>query len=149
MLALGGESVGEPLIKSLWLARLPSGTQSVLAAINENLTHLATIADKIHDLNPHSSVNMVHALASNNNPQYVEMQTQIAQLTKQVQELSSMIQKQDRARRRKNYFRRSRGRSNSRTRYKEAKNGVCFYHVDFGLKAKKCKSPCTYREAEN
>ncbi|GFT14640.1 histone-lysine N-methyltransferase SETMAR [Trichonephila clavipes] len=45
-----GDNVGEPLLKSLWLGRLPNGTQKILPALNENLDQLATVADKINDL---------------------------------------------------------------------------------------------------
>ncbi|GFW80494.1 retrovirus-related Pol polyprotein from transposon opus [Trichonephila clavipes] len=50
MRSLAGDNVGEPILKSLWLGRLPNGTQIILAALNENLDQLATVADKINDL---------------------------------------------------------------------------------------------------
>ncbi|GFT13552.1 uncharacterized protein TNCV_3830331 [Trichonephila clavipes] len=50
MRSLAGDNDGEPLLKSLWLGRLPNGTQTILAALNENLDQLATVADKINDL---------------------------------------------------------------------------------------------------
>ncbi|GFW10444.1 retrovirus-related Pol polyprotein from transposon 297 [Trichonephila clavipes] len=50
MRSFAGDNVGEPLLKSLWLGRLPNGTLTILAALNENLDQLATVADKINDL---------------------------------------------------------------------------------------------------
>ncbi|GFX89643.1 retrovirus-related Pol polyprotein from transposon 297 [Trichonephila clavipes] len=45
MRSIAGDNVGEPLMKSLWL-----GKETILAALNENLDQLATVADKINDL---------------------------------------------------------------------------------------------------
>ncbi|GFV88659.1 hypothetical protein TNCV_1593791 [Trichonephila clavipes] len=50
MRCLVADNVGEPLLKSLWLGRLPNGTPTILAALNENIDQLATVADKINDL---------------------------------------------------------------------------------------------------
>ncbi|XP_054720158.1 LOW QUALITY PROTEIN: uncharacterized protein LOC129229806 [Uloborus diversus] len=82
MRTLGGDSVGEPLVKSLWLGRLPSGIQSLLAVLNEDLTQLASIADKIHDLMPQASISAAHVSSA---PQNLALQVQIDQLTQQVQ----------------------------------------------------------------
>ncbi|XP_054720210.1 LOW QUALITY PROTEIN: uncharacterized protein LOC129229859 [Uloborus diversus] len=74
MRTLGGDSVGEPLLKSLWFGRLPSGTQSILAALNEDLTQLTSIADKIHDLTPQASISAAHVSLA---PQNIAFQVQI------------------------------------------------------------------------
>ncbi|GFS60695.1 hypothetical protein TNCV_5074001 [Trichonephila clavipes] len=50
MRSLARDNVGESLLKSLWLGRLPNGTQTILAALNEKFDQLATVADKINDL---------------------------------------------------------------------------------------------------
>ncbi|GFV20564.1 uncharacterized protein TNCV_776101 [Trichonephila clavipes] len=59
--SLVGDNVGEPLLKSLRLGRLPNGTQTILAALNENLDQLATVADKINDLTFPQGINSVAA----------------------------------------------------------------------------------------
>ncbi|GFV92957.1 retrovirus-related Pol polyprotein from transposon 412 [Trichonephila clavipes] len=59
MRSLAGDNVGEPLLKSLWLGRLPNGTQTILAALNESLDQLATVADKINDLTFSPGINSV------------------------------------------------------------------------------------------
>ncbi|GFU04180.1 transposon Ty3-I Gag-Pol polyprotein [Trichonephila clavipes] len=61
MRSLAGDNVGEPLLKSLWLGRLPNGTQTILAALNENLDQLATVADTINDLTFSQGINSVAA----------------------------------------------------------------------------------------
>ncbi|GFT64459.1 uncharacterized protein NPIL_130391 [Nephila pilipes] len=42
MRSLVGDNAGEPLLKSLWLGRLPNGKQIILVALNWNLDQLAT-----------------------------------------------------------------------------------------------------------
>ncbi|GFU40358.1 uncharacterized protein TNCV_4255391 [Trichonephila clavipes] len=61
MRSLAGDNVGEPLLKSLWLGRMPNGTQTILAALNENLDQLATVAYKINDLTFSQGINSVAA----------------------------------------------------------------------------------------
>ncbi|GFT05715.1 uncharacterized protein NPIL_436671 [Nephila pilipes] len=90
MRSLAGDSVGEPLLKSLWLGRLPNGTQTILAALNESLDQLALIADKINDLTFLQGINSV-AATSNHNTEHVEQQ--IVQLTQQVNELTSFMKR--------------------------------------------------------
>lgn len=67
MRSLAGDSVSEPLLMPLWLSRLPATTQSVLAILNENLSTLATVTDKIHDLagNNHNGINVVSSTPLN------------------------------------------------------------------------------------
>ncbi|GFV20549.1 retrovirus-related Pol polyprotein from transposon 297 [Trichonephila clavipes] len=62
-----GDNVGEPLLKSLWLGRLPNGTQTIIAALNENLDQLATVADKINDLTFSQGINSVAATSEKKN----------------------------------------------------------------------------------
>ncbi|GFW83532.1 hypothetical protein TNCV_4590331 [Trichonephila clavipes] len=67
MRSLAGDNVGEPLLKSLWLGRLPNGTQIILAAFNEILDQLAAVADKINDLTFSQGINLVAATSKKNN----------------------------------------------------------------------------------
>lgn len=151
MRSLAGEAVGETLLKSLWLARLPTHMQGILAALNENLTQLASTADKINELPVCYSVNAASSQPpSTSQPSFLEQQ--ISALTKQVQELSSIVHKQSHSRDRyQNSHNRnrspSRNRHHSRNRqYKEPSNDMCFYHTNFGSKARKCSPGCKFSE---
>ncbi|GFQ77432.1 uncharacterized protein TNCT_347091 [Trichonephila clavata] len=66
MKALAGDTVDEPLLKSLWLGRLPNYTQTILTALKEYLAGLASVADKINDLANHSNINCVTPQTSDN-----------------------------------------------------------------------------------
>ncbi|XP_067128371.1 uncharacterized protein [Centruroides vittatus] len=150
MRALAGETVGEPLLKSLWLSRLPANTQSILAALSEELPKLATIADKISDLTITQSVNSASSQQLTH-PSSLELQ--IEQLTKQVTELLAIVHR-ERSRERNNtrpsYDTRKRSQSRGRyRRFKEPTNNQCFYHTNFGVRARKCMPPCSFQAVGN
>lgn len=149
MRALAGNAVGEPLLKSLWLARLPTTTRSIVGALSEGLTQLATVADKIHDLAVPPQINEAscsHIAPPQNSP----LEMQIAQLTQKVSELSAIVHQRSRSRERlNNHNRWNRSRSNSRKRLKEPENNLCFYHTNFGARARKCNAPCSFQNQGN
>lgn len=145
MRTLAGDTVGDPLLKSLWLNRLPSGTQTILAALNEDLTGLAAVADKISDLTNNSQINLVHSVNPSPapDPRINQLEQQIAHLTTMISELRT--QRRPRSRSRTNSFKRYSSRDRSKN-YKEPENGNCFYHTNFGKHAKRCKSPCAFSQ---
>ncbi|XP_035228620.1 uncharacterized protein LOC118200760 [Stegodyphus dumicola] len=144
---LAGETIGGPLLKSLWISRLPQNTQSILAALSDDLPKLAVVADKITDLTTLPHINS--AATASTSP----IEQQVAKLTKQVNELSLALKNsRERSYERRDYSKRNsrRNRSSGRYRqYKELCNNICFYHTNFGSKARKCVSPCNFRQSEN
>nr|XP_042911820.1 uncharacterized protein LOC122272333 [Parasteatoda tepidariorum] len=150
MRSLAGENVGETLLKSLWLSRLPATSQSILAALTEDLNNLATVADKISDI---AGVQQVNSCTSQTPPSS-QLEQQIAQLSKQLSELTTFVHSRGRDRSRGRADDRNDHRSKSRNghkrNYKEPLNNMCFYHTNFGARARKCKLPCTFNSlAEN
>ncbi|GFT94262.1 uncharacterized protein NPIL_275021 [Nephila pilipes] len=142
MHSLAGDNVGKPYLKSIWLGRLPNGTQTILAAVKENLDQLATVADKINDLAFPQGINSV---AATSDQKTAQLKQRIAQLTQQVRELTSFVNCSRNPARNSNPFH---NRSNSRNRFKryqEPTNGYCIYHTNFDNKAKKCATPCYFR----
>ncbi|XP_067122025.1 uncharacterized protein [Centruroides vittatus] len=150
MRALTSETVGEPLLKSLWLSRLPANTQSILDVLSEELPKLATISDKISDLTITQSVNSALSQQSTHSSL---LELQIEQLTKQVTELSAIVHReQSRERNNTHLTYSTRKRSQSRGRYcqfKEPTNNQCFYHTNFGERARKCTPPCSFQAVGN
>ncbi|GFR05973.1 uncharacterized protein TNCT_56021 [Trichonephila clavata] len=149
MKALAGDTVGEPLLRSLWLGRLPNNTQTILTALKEDLAGLASVADKINDLAHHSNINSVTPQTSDN--RVAQLEKQVAQLTTLVGELTTtMRQSRSQSRNRNRPFKNRRSCSRDRfQKYKEPANGICFYHTNFGTKAKKCNLPCSFKNPEN
>lgn len=143
MRALAGDSVGEPLLKSLWTSRLPTNTQTILAALNEDLSGLATVADKINELP--AAINSVSSKPPDES-KIEKLEQQIAHLTSLVTSLTT--QRHSRHRSRTPSRKNNKNRDQSRT-YREPTDGMCFYHTNFGIDARKCVKPCTFSASGN
>ncbi|GFQ79041.1 hypothetical protein TNCT_659281 [Trichonephila clavata] len=89
MKALAGDTVSEPLLKSLWLGRLSNNTQTILTALKKDLAGLASVADKINDLANLSNINSVTPETSDN--RVAQLEKQVAQLTTLVGELTTTM----------------------------------------------------------
>ncbi|XP_077262041.1 uncharacterized protein LOC143897329 [Temnothorax americanus] len=144
---LAGENIPDSLLRTLWLGRLPTTMQTVLATRAEDpLNSVAEQADRIHEM---TNKAVVAATATSAVPKE-SLEAQIQALTKQVAQLSTRLSR-DKSRQRGNDRSRSRSRSQSRNRgtskgKKDDKNDKhCYYHNRFGEKAKKCTQPCTYK----
>lgn len=141
---LAGPLVGTELLKSLWLQRLPSQIQAILASSDIELKKLASMADKIADVTFSSHVNSTELKykpvdSSATQQALTDLQQQIFDLNKKVDKLFSIY---------------SRGRSCSHSRNGRKQNDsvnrspsrsrLCWYHVRFGEKATKCVKPCSF-----
>jgi predicted unusual protein kinase regulating ubiquinone biosynthesis (AarF/ABC1/UbiB family) len=136
---LAGTTVSDELLRTLWLGRLPAQMQVILATRTEDrLTEVANQADRIHEVTS-TTVTTVAAASTTAENSPKSLETQIAELAKQVATLTTKIT------RFKNTERsRSRSRSRSRTRDK-----TCYYHRRFGSEAKKCSKPCDFKKEKN
>lgn len=133
MTRLGGTSVTQELLKSLWLQRLPSQTQAILAMSNDPLPKLAQMADKI------TEIQQPQTFAVAANPATNDMALTIERLGKQVEELRTSFQRSSRHRRRS----RSRPPNRSGTPVGNS-SGECWYHRKFKEQARKCTTPCRH-----
>ncbi|XP_067121516.1 uncharacterized protein [Centruroides vittatus] len=145
---LAGNHFSEDLLKSLWLSRLPHNIQAILAASNEKLQQLAAMADKIMELVSPAHIQTVE----HDSVAISTLENQVAELAKQVKNLSMSINNPRHSFRRSKYpSNNTRHRSKSRhsQRQSTSENGMCYYHATFGAQAKKCKAPCSFLPAEN
>ena len=128
---LAGSVVQEPLLKTLWLQRLPVHVQAILQTqANLQIDQLAATADKIVEVSPVSTVNAVKE--DFDVCQKMEsLSLQLANLQKELRDLK-----------------RSRSRSRSKSRYRSPNNSFtsdeCWYHQRFKEKATKCRQPCKF-----
>lgn len=127
-LANGG--VKDEFLRTMWLQRLPSQTQAILATSTETLDNLAAMADKIGDISVVSTGNIS---AIQERTEIIELRQQIAALTSAIQQLQTASNRQSRSSSRK---KQSRSRSSSQQ--------VCYYHRKFGNNARCCRQPCSY-----
>lgn len=165
---LAGPSVSDELLLSLWSGRLPHNLQTLIASQQPRLglDELAELADRVHEMAPPlypqvasqalPSTSQSHSSSSTpfTQPQSSQsssstsdhhLKQEIAQLTKEIAKLTSFI-KQDHSRSRsRSRTTGSRGRSRSRTRQPPADHPHCWYHYNFGARARKCSQPCEFK----
>ncbi|XP_026461133.1 uncharacterized protein LOC113362848 [Ctenocephalides felis] len=137
----GHTTIGESMFRSLWMQRLPAYIRAILQTqCDLPLDKLAATADKILEVQP-----LIHHVDSTkqvhyNKPSEQRQSDQLEELTKQVRDLQKQI-------RYLNQKGRSRSKSRERVEYTK-----CWYHNQFGRKARKCQAPCSwnmYRKTSN
>jgi len=141
---LAGSTVSGELLKTLWLGRLPSSMQAILATrTDDRLEDIAEQADRIHEVNQSKAL-VLATTASTTKPTQSTLEKQVEKLTEQIAALTTQINKEmrSRSRSRGQFKRQQRQRSLSK---KTKQEGVCYYHQRFGDEARKCTKPCTYK----
>lgn len=142
----GTTIVQDNFLRQLWLPRLPPNVQAILASQAElTLDKLAELADKIMEITPCTPTFSVNTAFHGKNTEN-ELLKSIAELQKQVAELSASYWRQHRYRsRNSNHSITNREESDTRKNANQ-KEGLCWYHYKFNQKAKKCNKPCTWSE---
>ena len=155
---LGDRVLDESIIRQLFLQRLPSNVQMVLASTADKmkLEPLAELADKIMDVAFHQqpAVNsMTPPTFSPSTPAFTPstppaqpseielLRREISQLSFQVNALSSCPRSRSRSRTRN---RPPTPQSTSQADSDSTSADWCWYHASFGDKAHKCRQPCKF-----
>lgn len=135
--------VGDDLLKTLWMQRLPTTIHTVLATSTEPLDQLALHADEMFDISDHSAV---QAISSPADIQFNDLVNVVHSLDGKIESL-------------KTYFREPRNRNGRSSRSRsltpvkktasDSKSGLCYYHKQFGKKANKCKKPCDFNDSKS
>lgn len=147
---LAGPNMPDDFIRTVWSSRLPPHVQPIVASQRRvDLDEVAELADQICDV-----VQPSHVVASTSvsvpAASVAPWEARIEELSRQVEALVK-VQSQNRPFQR-NFNRRNRSRSNSQPRHRQRSrsreypegHSYCWYHFQFGPKAKKCSDPCTY-----
>ncbi|XP_063634830.1 uncharacterized protein LOC134805457 [Cydia splendana] len=146
--SLAGADYPDDFIRHLWMSRLPTVLQSIVAyQDNLPLDTVAQMADKVHEVTPPGPGYQVAAASSSGVPGSV-----IDQLHQKIDALASRLDAMSTSRGRQGQPRsRSRGkpRNRSRSRPRAGKPSgdgqrLCWYHYKYADKADKCISPCAY-----
>lgn len=144
---LAGPNVPSDFLLTLWSSRLPQNIQTVIATqMDLDPDKLGELADKVYEIAPSSP--QVASTSSAQTTHRDEMTHQIAELTRQVALLTNRINRAQQPRSRSRSRRQNRSRSRSRPIQPPPDHPHCFYHFTYGVKAHKCKEPCTFK-AEN
>lgn len=137
--------VTDDFLKNLWLQRLPSNIQTVLAVSSDELDKLAVLADKVSELAPCND-STIAAISEKNEIKILKLQ--ISELTRKIDELTtSFAENRSRSPHRHRYSSFSRNRSHSKGRQHES--DICYYHSRFGSRARKCQKPCSFSQMGN
>ncbi|XP_017464882.1 PREDICTED: uncharacterized protein LOC108358205 [Rhagoletis zephyria] len=145
---LADQHIDKEVLKSLWLQRLPTNIQQILATFDGSIEELALKADTIMEISATNvDVNVVKVPDDG-------MQAAISDLTNRLDRLTRNNQR--------NFVRSDRSYTNNVShsqRPVSSRQGastpkqdtLCWYHRTFGDSATRCRSPCTYRQqrAEN
>lgn len=137
---LADRQLTEEFLRTIWMSRLPSNIQTVLAAQPATpLEVLAEVADRVHDIASSSPSNVA---STSNFPTLDTMEREIAEIKEQLKNLSTQPSRRPRSRSRDN-----RGRCRSRSNYRKFPN--CWYHAKYRENARKCVKPCDFKKAGN
>lgn len=143
---LAGPSGGSDFVKSVWTSRLPQNIQTVIASqISElQVEKLAEIADRVHEIAPMTP--QVASTSSSASAASTDLAAQVSELTRQVAALKSQLSSRGRhrSRSRSGGSRRRYDRSSSRLKQPPDNHPHCFYHFNYGVKARKCRNPCDF-----
>lgn len=161
---LGSHTLETSILRQLFLQRLPTNVQLILASTSDNvsLVELAALADKIVEVAGPPTIAHVlpksvpthtqaHA-APHDSGEVQRLSTQVAQLTAQVQALTCSLQTNHRSRsQQRGPMNSGRRQSASRSphRHQQHAGAECWYHWRHGNRAQKCVSPCSYSAGQS
>lgn len=138
---LGGTECSDTVIGQLWLQRLPSHVQQILAVAPDDLDQRAILADKVSEVNTQQI-----AAVSTPSPDIPDSSSQeLLQAIASISQRLDAIEFQNGGR----SSRRSSSRQRFSSRQPDTSPALCWYHKKFGSQAKKCTQPCTWSEAPN
>ncbi|GFT91812.1 uncharacterized protein NPIL_242421 [Nephila pilipes] len=123
--------ISEELLKSLFIQRLPTHVQQILAISDDPLDKLAAMADGIMAVaGPTSSIHVINAENQNLRTMLLEISSRLSRL--ETRERSTSRGSEGRFRR----------RSSSR---ESGAHTHCWYHRRFKERATKCRKPCSFQ----
>lgn len=138
MKELACNKVGEDLLRTLWLQKLPITIQTILSTKTEPLEQLTSLADTMFEVVNCSSVQAVSTSSKNDIDDLVNV---IRKLDGKIEAFSKRVSEPSKSR-----YLTSQSRSPTPTKASSVKQGTfCYYHTHYGKKANKCKKPCAFQ----
>lgn len=128
--------VSDELLQTLWLQRLPTNIQSILACSADALPALTIMADKIFETSENNSIQGIASASETKN----DLTNVIYDLRDKIEVLQKDIHASKPRIRSKSP---NRNRSDKRS---NQKYDHCWYHRIYKHKAKKCDPPCTFHQ---
>lgn len=153
---LAGASAPMDFIKSIWINRLPTSIQTLLASQStQTLEQLADLADRVQELT--SPYGFAVTAVSSSSPAPICYVNEITELKKMVEHLAVKLDEHTRSSCSSNYRsgrprsqrKQSSSRQRSRSHSSYKRYPVCWYHSKFGDNARSCVKPCDFKKAGN
>ena len=154
---LGDKTLEPTIMKQLFLQRLPTNIQLILAPNKDtmDIASLAKLADNILEVAPtHTTLPALATVVPQPQPSTSAQSTELSELRELVSQLTTTINTFSRkfTPSRTSHDSRCRSRSpspipahrNDSTTSQHPRSPVCWYHSKFGASAKKCSPPCSY-----
>ena len=149
---LGDRTLEPSILKQLFLQRLPTNVQLILASTGEaDIAQMAKLADKIVEVSPPTPAPLLPTaptpplVAAVQPPAQSDIQLLQAKMEKLTAQVELLL--------RQNRSRSGRSRSRDARQYHHRQNrspstsgdtDLCWYHWNYGDKARTCKNPCNY-----
>lgn len=163
MQALAEGRLNEPVLKNLWLQRLPTNVQEILSCLDgTDIEKMAVTADKISEIHKPPEVMTVSnkTVCPNNSvtrSQFDLLYSRVESLSNNFDRFCRVSEKAHRSDNNENARNRSRSsehnkyrtRSTSRSEKEVRKHPNCWYHYKFGSRARKCIPPCEFNPTKN
>lgn len=153
MVRVAGNTLSESTLRDLWATRLPSHAQAAAVAANGSLMDCLEIADRVHE-SMNLSANAITPVDSTT-PLQSSIHKWMQQIDESIHKISNNVLMNNSNRIRPNYQNHSspsrsrnspRRSSPNRTQrsVSDNPNNLCWYHVEFGRYARKCREPCAW-----
>lgn len=137
--------VGDELLKTLWLHRLPINVQIVLSTSEDGIEQLASMADSMMEITDFTNIQAIES--NRNSVQNLQQDKKLDDLVNVVCQLEGKIESLKKSfgksSKRGRHTARSRSPTPSKTQAVSSSK-LCYYHKNFGKNATKCKKPCDF-----
>ena len=143
---MGEHHMDDKLFRELFVSRLPTTAQQVLAACQESLPidELAVMADRILTVATPATVHAVQPYATKLEDSISALQAQVTALTTAVEQLKHQQPHRGRSYSRSRQGSRSGSAHPSSPSPGATASELCFYHTRYGDQARRCRQPCTW-----
>lgn len=148
-LAGSSGTVGDDLLKKLWLGKLPYTISVALIPQKDgDLAGLLKLADQVWEAIATANISAVqsqnHSSQSGSSSSHEELKNEISELKLMIEKLSfDRSRNRSRSQSRNDSRNNSRNRSRSRKRY-NPDGKFCFNHFRYGNRARNCEQPCSF-----
>lgn len=145
MQALVGEQQAEtPFFREMFVSKLPPTVQTVIAALDGSpVIQIAAVADKMMEYQT-PSPQVTHISRSTARSPTARFQEQLDSLSHELRELRMEVRTRSRSRSCRRDGAANVHRRSPVPQHNSSDDDLCWYHTNFGERARRCRSPCSF-----